>query len=139
MFNLVITSFRSKPSIQFTLRNLAQEERLVGSNCNISYRMRPTHLIHPTYFKLRATIIAWRLFKPGKSTDLRAALEEESVLAGEKRHKFSYMKMGSYTRSTIRYSKQKFQYKSFGGYLKEQRGRLYIARRCIVMLLCWED
>ncbi|XP_054785673.1 small polypeptide DEVIL 3 [Prosopis cineraria] len=26
-----------------------------------------------------------------------------------------------------------------GGYLREQKGRLYIIRRCVVMLLCWHD
>ncbi|KAL3735229.1 uncharacterized protein LOC120294658 [Eucalyptus grandis] len=25
------------------------------------------------------------------------------------------------------------------GHLKEQKGRLYIIRRCVVMLLCWHD
>ncbi|XP_011651363.1 uncharacterized protein LOC105434872 [Cucumis sativus] len=28
---------------------------------------------------------------------------------------------------------------SLGGYIKEQKGRLYIIRSCIVMLLCWHD
>ncbi|OWM84670.1 uncharacterized protein LOC116203052 [Punica granatum] len=26
-----------------------------------------------------------------------------------------------------------------GGYLRQQKGRLYIIRRCVVMLLCWHD
>ncbi|XP_027079350.1 uncharacterized protein LOC113754324 [Coffea eugenioides] len=26
-----------------------------------------------------------------------------------------------------------------GRFLKEQRGRLYIVRRCVVMLLCWHE
>ncbi|XP_010032613.2 uncharacterized protein LOC104422085 [Eucalyptus grandis] len=26
-----------------------------------------------------------------------------------------------------------------GGYLKEQKSRIYIIRRCVVMLLCWHD
>ncbi|XP_042489151.1 small polypeptide DEVIL 4-like [Macadamia integrifolia] len=26
-----------------------------------------------------------------------------------------------------------------GGLLRKQRGRLYIIRRCVVMLLCWHD
>ncbi|PRQ53140.1 hypothetical protein RchiOBHm_Chr2g0163211 [Rosa chinensis] len=25
------------------------------------------------------------------------------------------------------------------GYLRQQKGRLYIIRRCVVMLLCWHD
>ncbi|KAI4341490.1 hypothetical protein MLD38_026209 [Melastoma candidum] len=29
--------------------------------------------------------------------------------------------------------------KEVGKFLKEQRGRLYIIRRCVVMLLCWQD
>ncbi|KAI4319194.1 hypothetical protein MLD38_032824 [Melastoma candidum] len=28
--------------------------------------------------------------------------------------------------------------KEVGKFLKEQRGRLYIIRRCVVMLLCWQ-
>ncbi|KAJ4713343.1 ROTUNDIFOLIA like [Melia azedarach] len=41
--------------------------------------------------------------------------------------------------STVSDSKRKFSCKGIGGFLKEQRGRLYIIRRCIVMLLCWHD
>ncbi|XP_018469818.2 small polypeptide DEVIL 1-like [Raphanus sativus] len=26
-----------------------------------------------------------------------------------------------------------------GKYMKEQKGRIYIIRRCVVMLLCWHD
>ncbi|KAG9135862.1 hypothetical protein Leryth_002574 [Lithospermum erythrorhizon] len=26
-----------------------------------------------------------------------------------------------------------------GKYLKEQRGRMYIFRRCVVMLICWHE
>ncbi|XP_051141224.1 small polypeptide DEVIL 3 [Andrographis paniculata] len=26
-----------------------------------------------------------------------------------------------------------------GRFLKEQRGKLYIMRRCVVMLICWHD
>ncbi|XP_013614753.1 PREDICTED: uncharacterized protein LOC106320963 [Brassica oleracea var. oleracea] len=29
--------------------------------------------------------------------------------------------------------------KKLGGYLREQKGRLYIIRRCVVMLICWSD
>ncbi|XP_031406906.1 uncharacterized protein LOC116215366 [Punica granatum] len=29
--------------------------------------------------------------------------------------------------------------KGLGRFLKEQRSRLYIIRRCVVMLLCWQD
>ncbi|KAF8050972.1 hypothetical protein N665_0441s0005 [Sinapis alba] len=29
--------------------------------------------------------------------------------------------------------------KKLGGYLREQKGRLYIIRRCVVMLICWRD
>ncbi|XP_024978355.1 uncharacterized protein LOC112515679 [Cynara cardunculus var. scolymus] len=31
------------------------------------------------------------------------------------------------------------QSKGLGKFLKEQRGRLYIIKRCVVMLLCWHD
>jgi len=29
--------------------------------------------------------------------------------------------------------------KGFGGVLREQRARLYIIRRCVIMLLCWHE
>ncbi|XP_075493607.1 small polypeptide DEVIL 6-like [Primulina tabacum] len=29
--------------------------------------------------------------------------------------------------------------RKLGKFLKEQRGRLYIMRRCVEMLLCWRD
>lgn len=29
--------------------------------------------------------------------------------------------------------------RSVGEYFREQRGRMFIIRRCIVMLLCWHD
>ncbi|KAK4347830.1 hypothetical protein RND71_034169 [Anisodus tanguticus] len=36
-------------------------------------------------------------------------------------------------------SKKKMSSRGLGKFLKEQRGRLYIMRRCVVMLLCWHD
>ncbi|XP_055806154.1 small polypeptide DEVIL 4 [Solanum dulcamara] len=36
-------------------------------------------------------------------------------------------------------SKKKMSSGRLGKFLKEQRGRLYIMRRCVVMLLCWHD
>lgn len=36
-------------------------------------------------------------------------------------------------------SKKKMSSRRLGKFLKEQRGRLYIMRRCVVMLLCWHD
>uniref|UniRef100_A0A2P2NK06 Uncharacterized protein n=1 Tax=Rhizophora mucronata TaxID=61149 RepID=A0A2P2NK06_RHIMU len=36
-------------------------------------------------------------------------------------------------------SKKKISCRRLGGYLRQQRGRLYIIRRCIVILLCWHD
>ncbi|CAH9056843.1 unnamed protein product [Cuscuta epithymum] len=29
--------------------------------------------------------------------------------------------------------------RGFGVHIKEQKGRLFIIRRCIVMLICWHD
>ncbi|KAF8117641.1 hypothetical protein N665_0009s0154 [Sinapis alba] len=29
--------------------------------------------------------------------------------------------------------------RGLGGVLREQRARLYIIKRCVVMLLCWQD
>lgn len=45
------------------------------------------------------------------------------------------------SRATMKGSKKKMSCscRSLGGYLREQKGRLYIIRRCIVMLLCWHD
>ncbi|KAG2667348.1 hypothetical protein I3760_15G109300 [Carya illinoinensis] len=36
-------------------------------------------------------------------------------------------------------SKRKLPCKGLSGFLKEGRGRLYVFRRCIIMLLCWHD
>ncbi|XP_047307091.1 small polypeptide DEVIL 4 [Impatiens glandulifera] len=36
-------------------------------------------------------------------------------------------------------SKRKISTRGLGRVLKEQRARLYIIRRCVVMLLCWHD
>jgi len=41
------------------------------------------------------------------------------------------MKMGG--------SKRRVSSKGLGAVLKEQRAKLYIIRRCVVMLLCWHD
>ncbi|XP_043697778.1 small polypeptide DEVIL 4-like [Telopea speciosissima] len=48
------------------------------------------------------------------------------------------MKMSSASMGT---SKRRLSSRGLGGggLLREQRGRLYIIRRCIVMLLCWHD
>ncbi|KAL3813543.1 hypothetical protein ACJIZ3_014811 [Penstemon smallii] len=35
--------------------------------------------------------------------------------------------------------KRSLSSRKLGRFLKEQRGRLYIMRRCVVMLLCWHD
>nr|XP_025679930.1 uncharacterized protein LOC112779797 [Arachis hypogaea] len=50
------------------------------------------------------------------------------------------MKMGSAS-ATMGGSKRRMSSSSrgFGGVLREQRARLYIIRRCVVMLLCWHD
>ncbi|AEE77058.1 hypothetical protein AALP_AA5G231700 [Arabis alpina] len=29
--------------------------------------------------------------------------------------------------------------RGLGGVLREQRAKLYIIKRCVVMLLCWQD
>ncbi|XWS30672.1 hypothetical protein CRYUN_Cryun23aG0006800 [Craigia yunnanensis] len=41
--------------------------------------------------------------------------------------------------AAMRESKKKISCRKLGGYLREQKGRLYIIRRCVVMLLCWHD
>ncbi|KAL7608739.1 small polypeptide DEVIL 4 [Lactuca sativa] len=39
----------------------------------------------------------------------------------------------------MRSSTRRIPSKGFGGVLKEQKARLYIIRRCVVMLLCYHD
>ncbi|CAI0552584.1 unnamed protein product [Linum tenue] len=41
--------------------------------------------------------------------------------------------------SLIGGSKRRTSSKRLGSALREQRARLYIIRRCVVMLLCWHD
>ncbi|XP_015584132.1 small polypeptide DEVIL 3-like [Ricinus communis] len=36
-------------------------------------------------------------------------------------------------------TKKRISCRRLGGYLRQQKGRLYIIRRCVVMLLCWHD
>ncbi|KAK9705058.1 hypothetical protein RND81_07G030600 [Saponaria officinalis] len=45
--------------------------------------------------------------------------------------KFSNSAMGG--------SKRKFVNRGLSGVVREQRARLYIIRRCVVMLLCWHE
>ncbi|XP_010476319.1 PREDICTED: uncharacterized protein LOC104772194 [Camelina sativa] len=47
------------------------------------------------------------------------------------------MKMGS--SQSMGGSKRRVSSKGLGAVLKEQRAKLYIIRRCVVMLLCWHD
>ncbi|KAG4165002.1 hypothetical protein ERO13_A13G053100v2 [Gossypium hirsutum] len=46
------------------------------------------------------------------------------------------MKMSS---GSMGASKRRLSSRGFGGVLREQRAKLYIIRRCVVMLLCWHD
>lgn len=46
-------------------------------------------------------------------------------------NKFMEVKMGG--------SKKKLSSRNLGRFLKEQRGRFYIVKTCVVMLLCWQD
>ncbi|XP_022845396.1 uncharacterized protein LOC111368403 [Olea europaea var. sylvestris] len=36
-------------------------------------------------------------------------------------------------------SKRRISSRGIGGVLREQRAKIYIIRRCVVMLLCWHD
>ncbi|XP_024008442.1 uncharacterized protein LOC112084076 [Eutrema salsugineum] len=47
------------------------------------------------------------------------------------------MKMGS--SQSMGGSKRRVSSRGLGAVLKEQRAKLYIIRRCVVMLLCWND
>ncbi|KAI4357862.1 hypothetical protein L6164_001785 [Bauhinia variegata] len=41
--------------------------------------------------------------------------------------------------ATMGASKRRLSSRGLGGALREQRAKLYIIRRCVVMLLCWHD
>lgn len=58
----------------------------------------------------------------------------EKEQRGNKQH--PKMKIES---ETIRVSKGRLMGKRIGALLKEGRGRFYILRRCIIMLLCSQD
>ncbi|KAK4605820.1 small polypeptide DEVIL 4-like [Quercus suber] len=47
------------------------------------------------------------------------------------------MKRGS--ASATKRSSSRLSTRGLGGVLREQRAKLYIIRRCVVMLLCWHD
>ncbi|KAE9612180.1 hypothetical protein Lalb_Chr06g0170221 [Lupinus albus] len=36
-------------------------------------------------------------------------------------------------------SKKRLSNRGMGGVLREQKAKLYIIRRCVMMLLCWHD
>ncbi|XP_071694195.1 small polypeptide DEVIL 4-like [Rutidosis leptorrhynchoides] len=42
-------------------------------------------------------------------------------------------------KNSLRSSNKRISSRGFGGMLKEQKARLYIIRRCVVMLLCYHD
>ncbi|KAK7341128.1 hypothetical protein VNO80_24053 [Phaseolus coccineus] len=56
---------------------------------------------------------------------------KQSPIHAEKKMKFEA--------ETIRVSKRRLMGKGMGALLKEGRGRFYILRRCIIMLLCSHD
>ncbi|XP_073290923.1 small polypeptide DEVIL 4-like [Primulina huaijiensis] len=39
----------------------------------------------------------------------------------------------------MRRSKRRLSSRKLGSFLREQRGRLYIIRRCVVILICWHE
>ncbi|XP_019101030.1 PREDICTED: uncharacterized protein LOC109132971 [Camelina sativa] len=43
------------------------------------------------------------------------------------------------TSSGIGGTKRKMWSRGVGGVVREQKAKLYIIRRCVVMLLCWHD
>ncbi|XP_004237033.1 small polypeptide DEVIL 6-like [Solanum lycopersicum] len=52
------------------------------------------------------------------------------------------MKMSTTTTTNNRMGSSKkklISSRGLGGVLREQRAKLYIIRRCVVMLLCWND
>lgn len=63
--------------------------------------------------------------------------EKAKKLSASTSQKTKTMKMMS--QATMEESKKKMSCRRLGGYLRQQKGRLYIIRRCVVMLLCWHD
>ncbi|KAL4609913.1 small polypeptide DEVIL 6-like [Castanea sativa] len=49
------------------------------------------------------------------------------------------MKRGSASATRRSSSSSRLSTRGLGGVLREQRAKLYIIRRCVVMLLCWHD
>ncbi|KAL9311132.1 hypothetical protein AtEden1_Chr1g0069271 [Arabidopsis thaliana] len=43
------------------------------------------------------------------------------------------------TGSSVGGTKRKMWSRGVGGVVREQKAKLYIIRRCVVMLLCWHD
>ena len=89
-----------------------------------------SHTTLPQSSKLEA--LKWVSRKKNKGTPfafLRVLAKEKSLTLD--------MKMGS--AATMGGSKRRLSSRGVGGVLREQRARLYIIRRCVVMLLCWHD
>ncbi|KAI3818327.1 hypothetical protein L1987_12131 [Smallanthus sonchifolius] len=68
----------------------------------------------------------------------RSSESSSFTLSTRKRIRFSVIKMKITGSSNMGRSKKRVSSK-LGGILKEQKARLYIIRRCVVMLLCYHD
>ncbi|CAL2249771.1 unnamed protein product [Prunus armeniaca] len=62
------------------------------------------------------------------------------AIGGEEKQE-RYMKLNSAAMAADQSNKRsnRVSCRRLGGYLRQQKGRLYIIRRCVVMLLCWHD
>lgn len=71
---------------------------------------------------------------PADSTTIQLSPQKKFIKKAFSAHQIKRMHMKMQSDD-----KKKFSSKRLGVFFKEQRGRLFIIRRCIVMLLCWQD
>lgn len=95
----------------------------------------PSPFSNPTHFH---SFIHTKLIKAFQSS-----LPNHLKLISDSHH-YQYqskldMKMSSSASKRRLSSSSSSSSRGLGGVLKEQRARLYIIRRCVVMLLCWHD
>ncbi|PPR87178.1 hypothetical protein GOBAR_AA33514 [Gossypium barbadense] len=77
----------------------------------------------------------WLFTRPMNVRQDHTFLPIRTPLSVPQQHKVE-MKMSS---GSMGASKRRLSSRGVGGVLREQRAKLYIIRRCVVMLLCWHD
>ena len=88
---------------------------------------------HPSCYinSLLQKLVAQKSFSIQFNSIQPVTPSSRKIIKKSLRMKMNSARMGS--------SKRRISSKGLGAVLREQRARLYIIRRCVVMLICWHD